>query len=148
VKYILNFLFIFILFVIFIFLEAAAALKLTKLKPKQTKNLTDINQEQKEQHEIHEPINEELKLPPIRTLKIEDDIVLTTSKSPLIMASIAGRIDEIKTLIQEQPIEIRVEYVNQYDEIGCSAIFFVLDPERANCLQLLLDYGAGNETKI
>lgn len=70
------------------------------------------------------------------------DIVFDGPKSPLIMATAACNTNEMMRIIQEVPIEYRVEFVNAYDDHGCSAIFFAVGPEHQDCLQLLLDYGA------
>jgi len=70
------------------------------------------------------------------------DIVFDGPKSPLIMATAAKEYHEIHRLIQEVPIEYRVEFVNEYDDHGCSALFFAIGPEHQECMQLLLDYGS------
>lgn len=70
------------------------------------------------------------------------DIIFDGPKSPLILAAAAKQYHEILRLIQEVPIEYRVEFVNAYDDHGCSAIFFAIGPEHQECMQLLLDYGA------
>ena len=57
------------------------------------------------------------------------DIIFDGPKSPLIMATAAKHYHEILRLIQEVPIEYRVEFVNAYDDHGCSAIFFAIGPE-------------------
>jgi hypothetical protein len=70
------------------------------------------------------------------------DIIFDGPKSPLIMATAAKHLHEMSRLISEVPIEYRVEFVNAYDDHGCSAIFFAIGPEHQECMQLLLDYGA------
>jgi hypothetical protein len=50
------------------------------------------------------------------------DIIFDGPKSPLIMATAARQVHEMMRLIQEVPIEYRVEFVNAYDDHGCSAI--------------------------
>lgn len=70
------------------------------------------------------------------------DIIFDGPKSPLIMATAAKHLHEMMRLIQEVPIEYRVEFINAYDDHGCSAIFFAIGPEHQECMQLLLDYGA------
>ena len=70
------------------------------------------------------------------------DIIFDGPKSSLIMATAAKQYYEMLRLIQDVPIEYRVEFVNAYDDHGCSAIFFAIGPEHQECMQLLLDYGA------
>ena len=45
-------------------------------------------------------------------------------------------------IIKAQEISERMEFVNTYDEFGATPIFYALDPEHLDILQLLLDYGA------
>lgn len=56
------------------------------------------------------------------------DIIFDGPKSPLIMATAARQQHEMLRLIREVPIEYRVEFVNAYDDHGCSAS---VDRERA-----------------
>jgi len=56
------------------------------------------------------------------------DIIFDGPKSPLIMATAARQQHEMLRLIREVPIEYRVEFVNAYDDHGCSAS---VDCERA-----------------
>jgi hypothetical protein len=72
-------------------------------------------------------------------------IHLESGKYGLIQCIIDQRVDLVKKLILSQPIHFRYEYINYQDYYGNSALFYCLDEngnKSADCLQLLLDYGA------
>lgn len=60
----------------------------------------------------------------------------------LVDAILSNDVMQVRALIHAQPLETRVAYVNQIAQNGDSVLFFALDPERIDILQLLLDYGA------
>lgn len=71
----------------------------------------------------------------------EAELRYDTPKTPLFIAVIGNKYETVKTLIHEQPIYVRIEFVNQYDDNGNSPIFYALQPEYQDILLLLLDYG-------
>jgi len=63
---------------------------------------------------------------------------------PLVRATQAGDLDSMTKLIRAVSMEQRLDYVNQHDKNGKSAIFYAVSLEQPQCaaLALLLDYGA------